>query len=318
MHPHHPWPSPAAPGCFPWAIAWDYTTKLGSPRTRGQEGEGDQLDRWPPAAPSLGRRQAGSRGGGLVRAGETPSPVLSGARKPPGELAPAWLLRGLPTRRPRCQPRISESPPPCIPTRPQTQEPVCEALTVTTPPVPHSLATLAFLESSLRPPSWGAGKLTGQGQVFPGWTAWWGPGEGWKGWTEGQRIWTGRGRSGPPATTRLLAGPHPRPPTHLRWPPPKPWGQPAGGAGRSEDSEESGPGGGGGEFPPTPAWACSPPPPPPGWGAPLGEFLSAARAPASLGWGSQEEKGEERRGQAGTTGAAAFLPRHQLPLPVQD
>lgn len=67
----------------------------------------------------------------------------------------------------------------------------------------------------------------------------------------------------------LIPSPAPRPPlspTHLRWPPPKPWGQPAGAAGRSEDSEELGPGGGGGEFPPTPAWACSPPPPPLGWG----------------------------------------------------
>lgn len=106
----------------------------------------------------------------------------------------------------------------------------------------------------------------------------------------------GRGRSGPPATTQLLPGPRLRPPTHLRWPTPKPWGQPAGGTGRSEDSEESGPGGGGGEFPPTPAWACSPPPPPPGGGAPLGEFHRAAMARASLGWGGPREKSGKRRG----------------------
>lgn len=53
-------------------------------------------------------------------------------------------------------------------------------------------------------------------------------------------------------------------------------------------------------------------------GAPLGEFHCAGRAQASLGWGSYGKKGEDRRGQAGTRGAAAFLPRHQLPLPVRD
>lgn len=66
----------------------------------------------------------------------------------------------------------------------------------------------------------------------------------------GKGVWAGRGRSGRLAPTSSSPGPRLCPPTHLRWPPPKPWGQRAGGAGRSEDSEESGPGGGGGNFPP--------------------------------------------------------------------
>lgn len=130
------------------------------------------------------------------------------------------------------------------------------------------------------------------------------------GWTEGQDIWA-TGALAPPSPSPPPFPPHPSPPrspTHLRWPPPKPLGQPAGAAGRSEDSEELGPGGRGGEFPPTPAWACSPPPPPPGWGAPLGEFHRAA-SPGRGSWGEEEA----RRGKAGTRGAAAFLPDTSCP-----
>lgn len=61
-----------------------------------------------------------------------------------------------------------------------------------------------------------------------------------------------------------------------------------------------------------------PSPSPARWGAPLGEFRQG-KAPESLGWGPREwKKWKRERGRAATGGAAAFLPRHQLPLPVVD
>lgn len=46
---------------------------------------------------------------------------------------------------------------------------------------------------------------------------------------------------------------------------------------------------------------------------------TTGKAPESLGWGPREwKKWKRERGRAGARGAAAFLPRHQLPLPVAD
>lgn len=125
----------------------------------------------------------------------------------------------------------------------------------------------------------------------------------WGGCTEGARHPEHDWGSGPP---HLLPSPPPlfpprsRPPlspTRLRWPPPKPWGQPA--SAGDQRTRRSWAWGRGGEFP-TPAWAC------PSLPARLGGHRWGIPSLRARAGGPGERREEARRGQR--LGPGAQLP----------
>ena len=140
------------------------------------------------------------------------------------------------------------------------------------------------------PPIWGGGGvrrvLTEQRQVLAGWTACWGTGEGWAGWTGEQDIGAGRAALGPRPPPISFPAPAPALPRTCAGLSPSPEGSRRALLGDQRTRRSRAQGEGAGNFPPRLPGPAPLPPPPPGGGAPLGEFHRSARAPASLGWGS--------------------------------
>jgi hypothetical protein len=122
-------------------------------------------------------------------------------------------------------------------------------------------------------------------------------------------IWARAAARGP-QPPHSTPNPRLRPPTHLRWPPPKPWGQRAGGAGRSEDSESSPPRGRGRGISPHACPGLLPSPSPARWGAHWGNSTALRRLEDSgkPGLGSRQEKGG-RRGAGWDQGRSCLPPQ---------